>query len=60
MSRDKDRLPTRRHQGEPMNFFTIAEVAEHLNVATRTVRRWTGDVARPRSGQMFSYTRDGG
>jgi hypothetical protein len=28
MSRDKDHVPTRRHQGEPIKFFTIAEVAE--------------------------------
>jgi transposase len=29
--------PRRR---EPMQFLTIREVAERLNVATRTVRRW--------------------
>src|ERR1700674_2519154 len=29
-----------RHRGDEIKFFTIAEVAEILNVATRTVRRW--------------------
>ena len=33
MSRDK-------HTEESNRFFTIAEVAEDLKVATRTVRRW--------------------
>jgi hypothetical protein len=28
MSRDKDHVPTRRHQGKPIKFFTTAEVAE--------------------------------
>lgn len=30
----------RRHRDNQINFFTIAEVAERLHVATRTVRRW--------------------
>ena len=29
-----------RRQGDPINFYTITEVAERLAVATRTVRRW--------------------
>ena len=30
----------RRHHDDQIKFFTIAEVAELLHVATRTVRRW--------------------
>src|SRR5262245_20891806 len=30
----------RGHRDNDIRFFTIAEVAEHLSVATRTVRRW--------------------
>jgi excisionase family DNA binding protein len=30
----------RRHRENEIRFFTIAEVAERLRVATRTVRRW--------------------
>jgi excisionase family DNA binding protein len=30
----------RRPHRDNINFFTIAEVAERLHVATRTVRRW--------------------
>jgi excisionase family DNA binding protein len=30
----------RRHRDNQIKFFTIAEVAERLHVATRTVRRW--------------------
>jgi excisionase family DNA binding protein len=30
----------RRHRSDQIRFFTIAEVAESLHVATRTVRRW--------------------
>jgi excisionase family DNA binding protein len=30
----------RRHRDNEIKFFTIAEVAERLHVATRTVRRW--------------------
>jgi excisionase family DNA binding protein len=46
MSRDK------AHRDKPNLFFTIAEVAEHLNVATRTVRRWigSGDLVAHRFG----------
>ena len=30
-----------RHQSrEPISFFTVSDVAEHLGVSTRTVRRW--------------------
>ena len=36
----------RRRQREPMQFFTIAEVAECVDVSTRSVRRWikSGDL----------------
>ena len=30
----------RRHHDKQANFFTIAEVADRLGVATRTTRRW--------------------
>lgn len=30
----------RRNRDNEIQFFTIAEVAERLNVSTRTVRRW--------------------
>jgi excisionase family DNA binding protein len=30
----------RRHGDNQIRFFTIAEVAERLHVATRTIRRW--------------------
>jgi excisionase family DNA binding protein len=32
--------PARRLRREAIEFFTIPEVAERLNVSTRTVRRW--------------------
>jgi excisionase family DNA binding protein len=36
----------RRRQREPMQFFTIAKVAECVDVSTRSVRRWikSGDL----------------
>ena len=40
MSRYRHHAPTRRGEREPIKFFTIADVAEQLDVATRTVRRW--------------------
>jgi excisionase family DNA binding protein len=42
----------RRHSGGHINFFTIAVVAERLDVATRTVRRWikSGDLVVHRVG----------
>jgi excisionase family DNA binding protein len=42
--------PARRLRHEPMQFFTIAQVAEQLAVATRTVRRWiqSGDLVAHR------------
>jgi excisionase family DNA binding protein len=42
----------RRHRDD--QFFTIAEVAERLNVATRTVRRWikVGDLVVHRIGNV--------
>ena len=30
----------RQRKGDPMNFYTIDEVAERLAVCTRTIRRW--------------------
>ena len=30
----------RRHRDNEIKFFTISEVAECLNVSTRTIRRW--------------------
>jgi excisionase family DNA binding protein len=37
-----------------MRFFTIAEVAEHLKVVPRTVRRWikSGDLVAHRRGRV--------
>ena len=42
----------RRQRNDRMNFSTIAEVAERLHVATRTVRRWitAGDLVVHRMG----------
>jgi excisionase family DNA binding protein len=42
----------RHHRGDQIKFLTIAEVAERLHVATRTVRRWieTGDLIVHRIG----------
>jgi len=42
----------RRHRDDQIKFFTIAEVAEFLHVADRTVRRWTkaGDLVTYRFG----------
>jgi len=42
----------RRHRGDEIKFFTIAEVAETLKVATRTVRRWikAGDLVAHKVG----------
>ena len=50
MSRDKDRTGPRER--DPLQFFTIANVAEHLDVAVRTVRRWikSGDLVAHRFG----------
>jgi hypothetical protein len=39
-NRNKDYLTPRGGRGEPIKFFTIADVAEIVGVATRTVRRW--------------------
>jgi excisionase family DNA binding protein len=46
MSRDKP------HRDKPIQFFTIAEVSERLDVSTRTVRRWieSGDLVAHRFG----------
>jgi excisionase family DNA binding protein len=42
----------RRHRDDQTKFFTIAEVAERLHVATRTIRRWikNGDLIAHRHG----------
>ena len=42
----------RRHRDDQIKFFTIAEVAERLHVATRTIRRWikNGDLIAHRHG----------
>ena len=42
----------RRHRDDQIKFFTIAEVAERLNVASRTIRRWikAGDLVVHRIG----------
>ena len=44
----------RQHRDSQIKFFTIAEVAERLNVATRTVRRWikVGDLVVYRVGNV--------
>jgi excisionase family DNA binding protein len=42
----------RRNRDNEIRFFTIAEVAERLRVATRSVRRWikSGDLVAHRVG----------
>jgi excisionase family DNA binding protein len=44
----------RRHRDDQISFFTIAEVADRLNVANRTVRRWIdrGDLVAHRMGAL--------
>ena len=44
----------RRHRDIQIRFFTIAQVAERLGVATRTVRRWivAGDLVVHRVGSV--------
>jgi excisionase family DNA binding protein len=44
----KDRGSLGGHQGK-IKFFTIADVAENLAVATRTVRRWI------KSGELVAH-----
>jgi excisionase family DNA binding protein len=56
MTRDENHEPPRRRQqGEAIKFFTIAEVAEHLGVCSRTVRRWiaAGDLVVHRVGGVI-------
>ena len=50
----------RRHQRDPMNFYTIAEVAELLAVTTRTIRRWikAGDLVAHRKGVVVRIADD--
>jgi excisionase family DNA binding protein len=33
-------VPRRDHRDKQIRFFTIAEVADHLRVSARTIRRW--------------------
>jgi excisionase family DNA binding protein len=44
----------RGHRDTKVTFFTIADVAESLRVATRTVRRWieAGDLVAHRVGSV--------
>jgi excisionase family DNA binding protein len=44
----------RHHRDDQIKFFTIAEVAERLQVAARTVRRWidSGDLVVHRVGNV--------
>jgi excisionase family DNA binding protein len=44
----------RRQRDDHIEFFTIAEIAEHLHVAARTVRRWivAGDLVVHRVGNV--------
>jgi excisionase family DNA binding protein len=48
------RVRGRRERDNQIRFFTIAEVAERLHVATRTVRRWikAGDLVVHRAGAV--------
>ena len=48
------RVRGRRHRDYQFKFLTIAEVAERLNVATRTVRRWieAGDLVVHKVGNV--------
>ena len=50
----------RRQRGNQIKFFTIAEVAESLCVATRTVRRWikAGDLVVHRVGGVVRIAED--
>jgi excisionase family DNA binding protein len=44
----------RRYRSDQLRFFTIAQVAERVQVASRTVRRWIvrGDLAAHRVGNV--------
>jgi len=50
-----DRTRGRGHLGDEIRFFTISQVAERLNVTTRTVRRWIkkGDLPLHRFGGVL-------
>ena len=50
----------RRQRNDRIKFFTIAEVAERLRVATRTVRRWikAGDLVVHRVGGVVRIAED--
>ena len=54
----------RRYRDNQIKFFTIAEVAERLHVADRTIRRWTknglvvhrvGGVVRIAEGDLRAF-----
>ena len=38
-------MNSNRHRDKEIQFFTILQVAERLNVSTRTVRRWIANAA---------------
>jgi excisionase family DNA binding protein len=38
-------MNSQRHRDKEIQFFTILQVAERLNVSTRTVRRWIANGA---------------
>jgi excisionase family DNA binding protein len=38
-------MNSHRHPGNEIRFFTIPQVAERLNVSTRTIRRWIANDA---------------
>ena len=40
MTAAPDRAQGRGYRGDEIKFFTIPQIAEQLNVADRTVRRW--------------------
>lgn len=50
----RPRIPLAPDEINEMRFFTVAEVAERLRVATRTVRRWikSGDLVAHRRGRV--------
>jgi excisionase family DNA binding protein len=47
--RSPGRAAPHRRSREPMQFFTIAEVAACVDVSTRTVRRWI------KSGELIAH-----
>ena len=43
----------RRHHGDQIKFFTIAEVAEFVGMSERTVRRWIERATRVYAAVLF-------